>query len=65
MAEWNGHHKDYDYSDPRYTLENLRLHEESVVRNIEYVKELNDSGALDYYLPKLAALRTAIRQISS
>lgn len=65
MTEWNGHYKDYDYSDPRYTLENLRLHEESIERNILWVKQHGNSGALDYYLPKLAALKTAIRNLSA
>lgn len=40
MTEWNGDYKDYDYSDPRYTLENLRLHEESVEHNVEWVKKM-------------------------
>lgn len=65
MTEWNGHYKDYDYSLPSYTLENLRLHLESIEQNIESAKKNKDHNALDYYLPKLAALKTAIRKLES
>jgi hypothetical protein len=64
MTKWNGHYKDYDYSDPSYTLKMLTGIREYTERNVEWAKEHKDISALDYFLPKLAALNVAIRAIS-
>lgn len=65
MVEWNGHYKDYDYSDRSYSLEMLIGIKEYTERNVEWAKEHKDRSALDYFLPKLAALNVAIRKFNS
>jgi len=65
MVEWNGHYKDYDYSDRNYSLEMLVGIKEYTERNVEWAKEHRDISALDYFLPKLAALNVAIRKLNS
>ena len=63
MKHWNGHYVDYDYSNSNYDLDMLEGIKGYTLRNIDLAQEHNDISALDYYLPKLAALNTAIEAL--
>ena len=61
MKKWNGHYEDYDFSDPSHSLETLKGIEKYTQSNVEHAKDTGDEKMMEYNLPKLMAVRKAIR----